>query len=46
MVAYYFYCGVLLESRDIGARVYYRFLDNGLAKRLRNSRRPLLDNGE
>jgi hypothetical protein len=40
------YCDVSPESRDIGARVYDRFLDNGLANRLRNSRRPFLDNGE
>jgi hypothetical protein len=39
------YCDVLLESRNIGARVYDRFLDNGLAKRLHNSRRPSLYNG-
>jgi hypothetical protein len=35
------YCDVLLESRDIGARVYDRFLDNGLAKRLQNRIAPV-----
>jgi hypothetical protein len=35
------YCDVLLESRNIGARVYDRFLDNGLAKRLHNRIAPV-----
>jgi hypothetical protein len=39
------YFDVLLESRNIGARVYDHFLDNGLAKRLDNSRRPSLYHG-
>jgi hypothetical protein len=35
------YCDVLLESRNIGARVYDRFLGNGLAKRLHNRIAPV-----
>jgi hypothetical protein len=35
------YCDMPPESRDIGARIYDRFLDNGLAKRLHNRIAPV-----
>jgi hypothetical protein len=37
----YIYCDVPPESRNIGARIYDRFLDNGLAKRLHNRIAPV-----